>query len=550
MLSLLLIRNFALIENLELEPVPGFTVLTGETGAGKSIVLAALNLLLGGKAAADLIRQGEEQAQVEAMFYAPPTMAEQLGQEELVLKRVVSREGRNRVQINGSLNTLANLASLSAGLVSLCGQHEQQSLLRPEEHLLLLDAFAGLQEQRLRVTELVRRVIAIEREIKTLDENLSRREERRLWLQQQIKELDEANLTAGEDERLWEEQKLLANVGQRADLSHDAYYALYGADKGAALSAINKALNNTRHLAELDPKLAPLCQSMEESYYNLEDAAHQLRDYNSRIAHEPGRLNWIEERLSQLQRITRRYGGSVEDALAALDKAKAELETLDGGQESLQKLEKQKQQALAEALAEARLLSRARHEAAPAFAEQAMAELHELGMPACLFEVRFSEPSGLATAQGRLSSRGLEMVEFYLAPNPGEGFRPLARIASGGELSRLLLALRSLTARQLGSPTLIFDEVDAGIGGDIGLAVGRKLASLAKDAQVICITHLPQIAAFADCHFRVSKQVSGGRTATGLERLDDEQRLQELARMLGTGQSALAHAKELVANKN
>ncbi len=548
MLNLLIIRNFALIESLELEPAAGFTVLTGETGAGKSIVLSALNLLLGGKAATDLIRQGEEQAQVEALFIPPARLRENPEQGELVLKRVVSREGRNRVQINGSLSTLSSLAELAAGLVSLCGQHEQQTLLRPEEHLLLLDAFAGLSQERKLVGKLVGAVQGLDRELAELTQNLSRQEERRAWLSQVIKELEEAKLNPVEEAELLEERKLLANAGQRADLSQEAYYCLYGADKGSALSSINRALTRARQLAEIDSQVESLVKALEEGYYSLEDAAYSLRDYHGKVALTPGRLDWIEERLSVLQRLTRRHGGSVEAALSALAQAKEELAALEGGEERLAELQQKRQRALSQALGAARALSQKRAQAAPEFAAQVVEELKDLGMSACLFEARLSPPSAncVGSAGGPLNRRGLETVEFYLAPNPGEGFRPLARTASGGELSRILLALRGLTARELGSPTLIFDEVDAGIGGDIGLAVGRKLAALAQNAQVICITHLPQIAAFASCHFKVSKQVSGGRTATQLTRLDDAARLAELARMLGSGQSALNHAQDLL----
>lgn len=548
-LNLLVIRNFALIESLELEPAAGFTVLTGETGAGKSIVLSALNLLLGGKAAADLIRQGEEQALVEALFYAPASVSEDTPESELVLKRVVNREGRNRVQINGGLSTISNLAETSLKLVSLCGQHEQQSLLKPEEHLFLLDAFAGLNIKREAVGRLVREVNDIDRQIKELKHNLARQEERGAWLKQMVKELEDASLNVDEEERLLEEHKLLAHSGQRADLSQEAYYTLYGADKGAVLTILNRVMGKARQLADLDPAMAPLAKTLEDNYYSLEDAAHQLRDYNSKVAHEPGRLEWIEERLSTLQRLTRRYGGRVEDALDALHKAKEELNGLEGGELRLSELDRARQKALDAALVEARELSRARGETAPLFAARVEGELKDLGMSACLFEARLSAPAGthIITPEGALNSRGLETVEFYLAPNPGEGFRPLARTASGGELSRLLLALRSLTAREMGSPTLIFDEVDAGIGGDVGLAIGRKLAQLSQNAQVLCITHLPQIAAFADCHFKVSKQVSQGRTSTRLTRLSDEERLHEVGRMLGSGDMALAHARELLA---
>ena len=542
MLNFLLIRNFALIQHLELEPASGFTVLTGETGAGKSIILSALNLILGAKAAADLIRQGEEQASVEALFSLDQNTA------ELLLKRVVNREGRNRVQIDGNLGTLSALTELSIPMVSLCGQHEQQSLLKPEEHLAMLDAFAGLQGEKEQMLEAFRAIMDIERQIRKTQEDLSRGQERGQWLRQVINELEEARLDVEEEEALRAEYQLLRNAGQRSELSQGAYVALYAAEKGAALSSLNKALGLARELAGLDERMQEVASALEESYFTLEDLAYSLRDYASKVGAEPGRLDQIEERISHLQRIARRHGGSVESALQALALARAETATLENGEEELLQLNNQKLKAIEHALQVALALSQARQKAAPLLAGQVENELKELGMSACQFEARFFKPGGqtIETSAGPLSGRGLEAVEFYLAPNPGEGFRPLIRTASGGELSRLLLALRGISARQMGSPTLIFDEVDAGIGGDVGLAVGGKLARLAQNAQVICITHLPQIAAFADRHFQVVKQVIDGRTTSQLNLLDDADREDELARMLGAGPSARSHARELL----
>jgi DNA repair protein RecN (Recombination protein N) len=556
-LNLLTIRNFALIENLEMEPAPGFTVLTGETGAGKSIILSALNLLLGGKAAVDLIRQGEEQAQVEAVFSLPAAVLEDDGGDgddtvmtagdEILLARTVSRQGRNRVQVNGGLSTLNLLAQASSRLVSLCGQHQQQTLLLPQQHLLLLDSFACLGDLRSQAGDLVKQIFALGEDIKRIKDSLERREERRAWLLAQVQELTEANISLQEEQALQEEQRLLANSAMRADLSQQAYYLLYGAEKGTAVKAVKKAKDLAEELTALDPRMEALTKALNDSYYALEDVSRQLRDYGGKVSHDPERLNWIEERLNFWQRLARRHGGSLEEALKFLRSARQELASLESGQEELAEMLAGREKLVAEAGALAIRLSQARRRAAPDFAARVVEELQDLGMQSCQFEVRMTPPQGrvLAAAQGPLSRYGLEGVEFFLAPNPGEGFHPLSRTASGGELSRLLLALRAVTARKAASPTLIFDEVDAGIGGDVGMAVGRKLARLAQDAQIICITHLPQIAAFAHCHFKVSKQVQDNRTSSYLTRLDDDARLEELARMLGTGGSALAHARRL-----
>jgi DNA repair protein RecN (Recombination protein N) len=552
-LSLLLIKNFALIQNMELEPSPGFTVLSGETGAGKSIILSALNLILGAKAGTDLIRQGEETATVEALFHLSAREAallpETAGPEaDLLLKRVVSREGRNRVQINGGLSTLNALLASSSPLVSLCGQHGQQSLLKAEEHLSLLDAFAGQSETCRRQALAFKEISELERRIARKREELSRRQEEDERLKQAIAELEEAGLRSGEEEELKGEYSLLRNAGQRAGLSQSAYMHLYGTEKGNVLAGLKKALNALRDLAGLDGSLAPAARSAEDCYYTLEDLAYSLRDYSARAGDEPGRLERLEERMNLLQRLARRYGGSVDSALAYLEKARRELAGRRESREDLERLGAARETAVKAAAEQAEKLRAARREASERLARQVEEELEDLGMGSCRFEVRFPPPGGMTvdSPAGPLGSLGLEGAEFYMAPNPGEGFRPLAHTASGGELSRLLLALRGISARQMGSPTLIFDEVDAGIGGDMGLKVGRKLARLAVGAQVVCITHLPQIAAFADRHYRVSKLVSEGRTSSNLLRLDGEAREEELSRMLGAGESARRHAQDLL----
>jgi DNA repair protein RecN (Recombination protein N) len=561
MLTYLRIQNFALIENLELELGPGLTVLTGETGAGKSIILAAVNLLLGQRAAADLIRTSQDQAVVEASFSLPaeaPARArlESAGLdlppgEDLVVRRVVSREGRNRVQVAGSLSTLGFLAELGPELVSLVGQHSQQALLQADEHLLLLDAFAGLDPLRQDTAEAVASARQLERQMRQLQGDLERQEERRAWLLAVIAEIEAAGLDPAEEQALKQERQLLANAEQMARLAQGVFQGLYAAEEGSVLEPLGKARGLLADLARLDKRLEPLAARLEEAFYSLEDIAQEMRDYGDALVADPGRLDWVEGRLLAIQRLGRKHGGDLEAALATLAQARQELESLGSGQDRLAELGRQHQAALAQALELARRLSAGRRQAAPRLATAARDELAQLGMAACEFEVRFSPPSGpaLATPEGPLASRGLEEAEFYIAPNPGEGFRRLSRIASGGELSRLLLALKSLVAAQAGAPTMIFDEVDAGIGGATGSAVGQKLKRLSMGAQVLCISHLPQIAAWGDQHLTVGKQVSQGRTATVLSTLDQTGRLEEMTRMLGGpqgGPAAREHAQELL----
>lgn len=559
MLTYLGIKNFALIESLELEPGPGLTVLTGETGAGKSIILAAVSMLIGQRAVSDLIRSGSDQAVLEAQFLleAASDPALRLADEgmegeggELVVRRLVSREGRNRVQVNGNLATLGLLADLGPELVSVVGQHASQALLRSEEQLWLLDAFAGLEEPAQEVARAVRALRQLDQEIGEQERTLELRTQRRQDLERLVKELEAANLDPEEEAALKAERQLMGNSEQLAGLARDAHQGLYAAD-GSALELVDRQRPVLAQLAELDPRLQETAARLEEAFYLLEDVAHQVRDYEAGLSFDPHRLDWLEERLHGIRRLTRRHGGDVTGALEVLAQSRQELEGLDSGEQRLEELKARREQALEGALAQARALSEARRQAAPRLSQAAEAELAQLSLAACRLQVSFTAPGGavLATPAGPLGGRGLEQAEILIAPNPGEGFRPLKRIASGGELSRMLLALRTLAARRHAAPTLIFDEVDAGIGGATGAAVGKKLASLAREGQVICITHLPQIAAWADRHYAVGKRVVEGRTATSLNLLDEAGRLDELSRMLagdGPESTARQHAQQLL----
>ncbi|MCF8034638.1 MAG: DNA repair protein RecN [Desulfarculaceae bacterium] len=558
MLTYLGIKNFALISSLAMEPGPGLTVLSGETGAGKSIILAAVNMLIGQRADSELIRAGADQAVLEAQFdlEAASDPAHRLDDEgmageegELVVRRLVNREGRNRVQVNGNLATLGLLAELGPELVSIVGQHASQALLKPEEQLWLLDAFGGLEDQVAGVGRAVAKVREMDREVARSEEALARREERREELEQLVADLEAVNLDPAEETELKAERQLLANSEEVAALASQAHQGLY-ADDGSALEVLDRLRGLVEELARLDPRTAQASERLSEAFFLVEDVAHQVRDYEASLSFDPHRLDWVEQRLHEIRRITRRHGGNAAGALEVLAGAKEELAGLDSGEEKLNQLRARRQEALDQAVALASKLGKARRATARKLAEAAEAELSELGLDACRLRLDFASPAGgLDTPQGPLGPRGLEAAEIMIAPNPGEGFRPLRRIASGGELSRMLLALRTLVARRHGAPTLIFDEVDAGIGGATGAAVGKKLARLATRGQVICITHLPQIAAWADVHYAVEKQVEDGRTATRLALLDEAGRSEEMGRMLagvGTGEAAREHALEML----
>ncbi len=559
MLTLLRIKDFALIEALEMELGPGLTVLTGETGAGKSIILAAVELLLGQRARSDLIRAGAVSAVVEAVFEPDPKgpVAARLRQEalwdegELLVRRVVSAQGRNRVQVGEGLATVGLLAEIGPELLNICGQHAQTELLSPDEHLLLLDAFGGLDHARGQVSRAVARVRELDAELAELEAELARAAERRELLQHTVSELEGAGLSPGEEAELLAERNLLANSEQIARLAQGSLDALYAAEEGAVLEALGRVRGWLAELARLDGRTGEHARRLDEAFYTLEDIARELQDYAGSLSFDPGRLDVVEARLLAIQRLARKHGGDVPAALETLERARRELEGVETGRERMTRLAAERARALAGALDLARELSAARRRAAAGLARAAEAQLKDLGMASCRFEARLAPAGGqaLATEQGPLGSRGLERVEFFIAPNPGEGMRPLTRIASGGELSRILLALKGLVAARRGAETQVFDEVDAGIGGAAGAAVGAKLAGLARHRQVICITHLPQIAAFGDSHFSVGKSTSAGRTATVVRALEEERRVEELTRMLagaGGEETAARHARELL----
>lgn len=561
MFTFLRISDFAIIEGLELELGPGLTVLSGETGAGKSIILAAVNLLLGRRADGDLIRQGSDQAVVEAQFDVSglPDLQAALDDAgvsaedgELVVRRLVSRQGRNRVQVSGSLATLGLLARIGPALVSISGQHAAAVLLSTERHLILLDEYAGLRDRCTQVGRAVETVRALDQEISQARESLARREQRRELLEYRVKELDDAALDPGEESGLKVERAKLANAERIASLAEGAHQGLYSAE-GSASEILGRLRSGLADLAKLDPEAEGFSRQLDEAYFQIEDLAVGLQSYKASLVHDPARLDHVEGRLLEIQRITRKYGGDVASTLEALAKAKTELAALSEGEEQLTELQEQRAGALARALEIAQALSTERTKAAESFARAVEGELRQLAMEGCEFEVRLSPPGGAAleTSAGPLGSRGLEQAEFFIAPNPGEGLRRLSRIASGGELSRILLAIKGLTARGRSAPTLIFDEVDQGIGGVTGNVVGAKLSALSKNFQVICITHLPQIAAWADHQLAVVKRTDSGRTQTVLQALDPEARLAELARMLGAqGDSgeALEHARRMLAS--
>jgi len=548
MLTELSIRNVAIIDHLQLSFGPGLNLLTGETGAGKSIIIDALTLVCGGRASADLIRTGEEEATVEALFDLSglPVLQDQLQEagleagDELLIKRTINRSGRNRVYLNGSLATLGQLTDIGRQLITIHGQHESQGLLRPEYHLVLLDAFAGTSELRQRVAAAFEQWKQITERLAHFDEQERDTARRIDLLAYQVEEIAAAELKSGEEEELEERQRLLANAERLACTTGSAYEALYGGDQ-ALLGELKRVTAAMREAATVDAALAPLHSLLDEGYLQLEDAALQLRDYAARIEADPEQLKQIDDRLDLLTRLKRKYAPTVEELIALGATLAAELEELQGRSRSRDELQQElaDQRTTLEKLGAE--LSEKRRAAAVELEQQLATETHQLAMPHAVVQVAF-EP--LAEPRGS----GFEKVELLFSPNPGEPPRPLTKVASGGELSRLMLAFKQVLPEGE-APTMVFDEVDTGVGGAVAGVVGRKLRNLATDQQVFCVTHLPQVAAWAMQHIRVEKRIDNGRTSTLVTLLDEPGRVQEVARMLAGEQvsdAALQHATEMI----
>jgi DNA repair protein RecN (Recombination protein N) len=548
MLTDLTIKNIAIIDTLQITLKAGLTVLTGETGAGKSIIIDAVGLIMGGRASSDLIRSGEEEATVEAIFdiSSLPKVREQLAaagfdcDDDLLVKRSISRAGKNRIYLNGSMGTLNLLGDITRCLVNIYGQYESQTLLRPENQLALLDAFAGTASLRDRFSELFRQLQAIRERIEHLDEH-ERESARRIdLLSFQSGEIAAAGLTCGEEMELEDQRQILTSAGKLGSVSFEAFELLYGGD-GAILGQLRRISTSVREIAAIDHTLGELATTLESAYLQLEDAAIELRDYSSRIESDPATLQQLEDRLDLISRLKRKYGTTVENILAFKEQIDAELEGLFGLEHDRQTLEKERDRLLDEVSAKGSDLTSERSVGAKKLKLALELEAHQLAMKGAIIEAALeplTEPR----------STGFERVEFLFSPNPGEPPRPLAKIASGGELSRLMLAFKQVLPEN-DVPTLIFDEVDTGISGATSELVGRKLRNVAGRQQVLCITHLPQVASCAHHHLRIEKQVRDGRTTTSLVHLSGEERIREIARLLAGERitdSAVTHAAEML----
>jgi len=549
MLNELLIRNFAIIDRLQVSFGPGFNVLTGETGAGKSIIIDAVGLLLGDRARPDTVRTGEEEATVEGLFdlrgvdQVQDLLAQEgfEGGDELLIKRIVSRSGKNRIYVNGSLAKLSQLQELTEQLVNIYGQHEHQNLQKTENHLRLLDRVAGADQALVLYRQHYQRLVQLQEKLRSLEAAERDRRQRLDFLAFQQREIAEAELKPGEDEELERDRRLLQHGEKLLQATSGGYELLYG-EEGAVCEKLQQVVGALAALRQVDPSLGELADTVSSSQFALEDVAVQLRRYADKVNFEPGRQDSVESRLAKIAQLKRKYAPTIEEILEQLNRVEQELVELNDAESIRQELAGELARVSGELRTAGSVLSRQRQEAGQKLARLLVAELVDLAMPKARFEVR-------SFPHDQPGPNGLERVEFYLSPNPGEELRPLAWIASGGELSRIMLALRRVAPDAEGVRTLIFDEVDAGVGGAAATAVGEKLRKVSKGLQVLCITHLPQVAAFADAHYRVEKMEDGGRTFTALVALKGETRVLEMARMLGGAQvteRTLEHARELI----
>jgi DNA repair protein RecN (Recombination protein N) len=556
------IRNVAIVERLDLEFPGGLVALTGETGAGKSIIVGALGLALGGKAQAEHLRAAGEETSVEAVFDGPPpagaaALLAEAGVatgRELVLRRVLTAGGRSRSFVNDAAVALPTLERVGRELVDIHGQHQHQSLLRAETHLDFLDGFARLLGTRAGYAAAFRRLEALAAERERLRRAEAEKERRLEFLRFQREELGRAALEPGEEDRLRAEREVLRNVERLAAAVTEAEQLAYSGDASAS-GAAGAAARRLAEAAAVDPSLAPLAQAVAGVQSALEEAGREIQGYLSRLEADPDRLAAIDERLALIGRLKKKYGPTVEDILTEAGSVAAQIDELERGGERLAQLELEHAEAAAEAAALARTLTRGREAARPRLEKRILEELAALAMGGSRFVVRLQrdeDAAGVLAIDGRrwrADERGVERAEFLLSANPGIEPRPLARVASGGELSRVMLALKTALAEVDRVPTLVFDEVDIGIGGSTARTVGERLRALAADRQVFCVTHLPQIASLAHVQYTIAKKVAGRSTRVLVRRLGDDERVAEVARMLGGStvtEAALRSAAELL----
>ncbi|CAM3121639.1 DNA repair protein RecN [Paenibacillus lupini] len=560
MLRELSIRNLAVIEEVNVSFHRGFHVLTGETGAGKSIIIDALSLIVGGRGSADMVRYGCDKAEMEAMFDLPAihpvwNVLERLGvqasrEEMLVIRRELTSHGKSSSRVNGQLVTMTMLREIGECLVNIHGQHEHQSLLRTEQHLEWLDLFAGdlLIERKTAYRAVYQQLQQSRASVRELEETTRHNVQMLDLYRYQIEEITNANLKAGEDEQLVEEKRKLQYAGKRMDSVAEAYTLLYN---GKGLDAISKAITKLTDIQGYDPAvLTPMLEQLQSAFYQAEDAVFQLRDYRDSIDSDPEQLSIIEDRLDLINGLKRKYGESIPEILDYLDRIATERDKIENRDEYLDKLRKDELRLYLQAHELAQELSELRAHASDRLSAAIELELKQLQMGNTVFRVKLDHPATSDTAEmAALNANGIDEAIFMLSTNPGEPLKPLNKIASGGEMSRIMLALKAIFAEIDQVPVLIFDEVDTGVSGRAAQAIAEKMSQLSAKCQIFSITHLPQVACMADHHYEIRKHIIEQRTSTNVTKLAEHTRIEELARMLGgveVTEKTRHHAQEML----
>lgn len=568
MLSLLKIKNIALIDELQIEFAGGLNLLTGETGSGKSIIVDSLGALTGTRVSSDLIKEGEEAATIEGlfslvanadlhqMFYESGIDLEDAKQIELIIRREISNAGRNRIFVNNQLVTQTFLKKIGVFLGEIHGQGEQTALFNPANHIEILDKYSRLDAERAETAEKYREMRKIRRELENLREDEAQKLQLLDILRFQIEEIGRAGLEAGEEEALEEEKKRLNNIEKLSLLSEESNALLYENEE-SVVGNLDKVIRRVGELSEYDSALGEYQEDLDSARALLEDLAFSVRNFGGALEFSPERLEEIENRLAEISRLKRKYGGTVEAVLANLDEARQRLENIETAEFKETELRKKLGQIRGEYIEAARDLHDRRRRAAKKFEREIEKNLRAVALEKARFKVNFEVPDAAdleseKTAAAFFTPRGFDRIEFYFSANPGESPKPLAKVASGGEASRLMLILKTVAGINYPEKSVVFDEVDAGIGGRVAEAVGLKLKELAKTQQVLCVTHQPQVASLADQHFLVEKETVRNKTRVGVRELDDAGQIEEIARMLAgekITEAARQNARALLGQK-
>lgn len=552
MLNQLSVRNVAVIDKLDINLHDGVSVLTGETGAGKSIIIDSINMILGDRANKELVRYGTDKAVVQAVFDAPKSVINILEEndidvedETVIITRQVTKEGKSVARINGMVVTLNILREISDRLINIHGQHDNQALLTPIRHITFLDAYADNEEYINRYKDILSKKREIEKKISSLEMDEQEKMQRIDLLEYQVKEIKKASLEKDEEDDLREQRDIYTNAEQITKSVNEAYMNLYEGDEiQSAYDGISIAVNEISQISDLNPQLKSIYDTLNEIMYSLEDTAHEIKEFGETVEFDEQALNEIEERLDLISRLKRKYGNSIEEILEYLKKAESELNDIKLSDERTNELKEELKSITKDLKEKGNVLTQRRENAAKVLEENIEKSLHELNMEKSKFKVNIEN-------NGTFYDNGMDKVEFLISTNPGEPLKPLVKIASGGELSRVMLAIKSILADSDGVDTMIFDEIDTGVSGKAAMSIAKKLAVIAKNKQVICITHLPQLTAMADNHYLIQKNTDGELASTTLKELDEEGRELELARIIDGGEVtelALSHAKQMLEN--